>query len=150
MVWPTGGLLSSIRGRDGRSRKLGFRPEHYLILSERAVRRRRGGRSRLSHRPRRHRGPRWACGKVARDVWVERRGIRGSCRRRAMTTARGRSARDDGRAGSPNKQNNLITFLLSSKGFHLFFDRFLFVRFLLVLAICIPEQIVLFSMFLVQ
>ena len=67
-----------------------------------------------------------------------------------MTTARGRSARDDGRAGSPNKQNNLITFLLSSKGFHLFFDRFLFVRFLLVLAICIPEQIVLFSMFLVQ
>jgi hypothetical protein len=46
-------------------------------------------------------------------------GSRGCFRRRAMTTTRGRSARDDGRAGSPPKHKTIRDVLL-------FFDLFFF------------------------
>jgi hypothetical protein len=113
-----------IRGRGVGRRELGFRPEHYLILSERAAWRRRSVcRGRFSPQPRRHRSPPRACRKVARSVGGESGGggVRGSCRRWAMTTARGRSASAMMAARAHPTNNTIYIFCFVSFRQHCFF-----------------------------
>ena len=100
-----------IKGQGGMTKKLGFRPSRTLLD---LIRARRPAAPRRPESPPRGRVALadlqglvgWWRGSSGRGD----AGTRGCCRRRAMTTTRGRSARDDGRAGSPQNTQQFVMF----------------------------------------